>query len=67
MDGKREKIATSLLLQVFWKEDASVVENADLPGRSSMSALTYISLADVLKKFIALRPFVISGGGNNHW
>jgi hypothetical protein len=47
MDGKREKIATSLLLQVFWKEDASVVENADLLGRSSMSALTYISLADV--------------------
>jgi hypothetical protein len=47
MNGKREKIATSLLLQVFWNEDAFVVENAVLPDCSSLSALTYSSLADV--------------------
>jgi hypothetical protein len=37
----------SLLLQVFWNKDAPVVENAVLPGYSSLSALTYNSLADV--------------------
>jgi hypothetical protein len=39
----------SLLLQVFWKDDVSVVENIVFPGCSSLSALTYNSLADVQK------------------
>jgi hypothetical protein len=47
MTGQREKIATSLLLQIFWNEDASVVKNAVFPGCSNLSALTYNSLADV--------------------
>jgi hypothetical protein len=36
------------------------------PGCSSLSALTYISLADV-QKFITLRPLVVSGSVNNRW
>jgi hypothetical protein len=36
-----------LILQDFWNKDASVVENADLPGCSGLSALTYSSSADV--------------------
>jgi hypothetical protein len=47
MNGKREKIATSLILQGFWNEDVSVVKNAVFPGYSSLSALTYSSLADI--------------------
>jgi hypothetical protein len=30
-DGKRKKLATSLLLQVFWNNDASMVENTVFP------------------------------------
>jgi hypothetical protein len=45
MSGKREKIAMSLLLKVFWNEDASVVKTAVFPGCSSLSALTYSSWA----------------------
>jgi hypothetical protein len=56
----------SLLLQVFWYKDASVVGNAVLPGYSSLSALTYSSLAEV-QKFITLRPFVLSEIVNNRW
>jgi hypothetical protein len=37
----------SFLLQVFWNDDVSVVENAVFPGGSSLSAQTYISLAVV--------------------
>jgi hypothetical protein len=47
MTEKREKIAMSLLLQVFWNEDVPVVKNAVFPGCSNLSALTYNSLADV--------------------
>jgi hypothetical protein len=54
----------SLLLQFFWNEDVSVVENAVLTGCSSLSALTYSSLADV-QKFITLKPFVVSGSVTN--
>jgi hypothetical protein len=43
-----------------------MVENAVLPGCSSLSALTYSSLADV-QKFITLRLFVVSGSVNNRW
>jgi hypothetical protein len=43
-----------------------VVENAVLSGYSSLSALTYSSLTEV-KKFITLRPFVVSGSVNNRW
>jgi hypothetical protein len=43
-----------------------MVENAVLPGCSSLSALTYSSLADV-KKFITPRLFVVSGSVNNRW
>jgi hypothetical protein len=61
MTGKREKLATSFLLQVFRKDDASMVKNAVFLGCSSLSALTYSSLADV-QKFITCRPFIVSGG-----
>jgi hypothetical protein len=64
MNGKHKKLATSLLLQVFWNDEASMVENAILPGCSSWTALTYSNLADV-QKFITLRPFIGSGGVNN--
>jgi hypothetical protein len=60
------KLATSFLLQFFWNDDASVVENAILTGCSSLTALTYNSLADV-QRFIALRPFIGLGSLNNHW
>jgi hypothetical protein len=43
-----------------------VVKNAVFSGGFSLSAQTYNSLADV-KKFIALRPFVVSGRVNNRW
>jgi hypothetical protein len=44
----REKLATSFLLKVFWSEDASVVKAVVfLLGCSSLSALTYSSLAGV--------------------
>jgi hypothetical protein len=59
-------IATSLLLHVFWNEDASVVKNVVFPGYSSLSAQTYISWA-AAKKVITLRPFVLSGSVNNCW
>jgi hypothetical protein len=57
------KLATILLLQAFWNDDASVVENAVFQGCSSLSALTYNSLADV-QKFVTLRTFIISGSVN---
>jgi hypothetical protein len=41
-----------------------VVENADLPGCSSLSALTYNSSSDV-QKFITLRLFIVSVRVNN--
>jgi hypothetical protein len=66
MTGNHKKLATNLLLQVFWNDEASVVENAVFPGCSSLSALTYSSSADV-QKFIALRPFIVSGSVNNRW
>jgi hypothetical protein len=56
----------SLLWQVFWNKEASVVKNVVFPGGSSLSALTYNSLAEV-QKFITLRPFVVSGSVNNRW
>jgi hypothetical protein len=57
----------SFLLQVFLNKEASAVKNAVLPGCSSLSALTYNSPADVLKKIITLRPFVVSGSVNSRW
>jgi hypothetical protein len=54
----------SLLLQVFWNDDALVVKNAVVPGGSTLSAQTYNSSSDV-QKFITLRPFVILGRVNN--
>jgi hypothetical protein len=56
----------SLLLIVFWNDDASVVKNAVFPGCSSLTALTYSSLADV-QKIITLRRFIVSGSVNNRW
>jgi hypothetical protein len=47
MNGKNEKIATSLLLQVFWNDEASMIKNEVVLGGSSLSAQTYSSLADV--------------------
>jgi hypothetical protein len=43
-----------------------VVKNAVFSGGFSLSAQTYNNLADV-KKFIALRPFAVSGRVNNRW
>jgi hypothetical protein len=44
-----------------------MVENAVLPGCSSLSALTYSSLAADVQKFITVILFVISGSVNNRW
>jgi hypothetical protein len=60
------KLDTRFLLQAFWKDVMSVVENAVFLGCSSLSALTYSSLADV-QKFITLRPFIISESVNTCW
>jgi hypothetical protein len=43
-----------------------MVENAIFLGCSSLSALTYSSLADV-KKSITLVPFIVSRIVNNCW
>jgi hypothetical protein len=43
-----------------------VVKNAVFPGCSSLSALTYNSLADV-QKLVTLRPFIVSGSVNARW
>jgi hypothetical protein len=56
----------SFLLHVFWKDDGSMVENELFPGCSSLSALTYSSLADV-QKFITHRLFVVSGSVSTRW
>jgi hypothetical protein len=47
MTGKFRKFTTSLVLQVFWDDNASVVKNAVVPGGSSLSAQTYKNLANV--------------------
>jgi hypothetical protein len=36
MTRKRKKLDMSLILHVFWNNDASVVENAVFPGCSSL-------------------------------
>jgi hypothetical protein len=56
----------SFMLQVCWKNDALVVKNVVFLGCSSLSALTYSSLADV-QKFITLRTFIVVGSVNAHW
>jgi hypothetical protein len=66
MNGKWRMLTTSLVLQVFWDDNASMVKNAVFPGGSSLSAQTYSSLADV-QKFITLRSFIVSGCVNNRW
>jgi hypothetical protein len=66
MTGKRKKLAMSLLLQDFWNDSVSMVEHAVFLGYSSLTALTYNSLADV-QKFITLRLFIRSGSLNNRW
>jgi hypothetical protein len=66
MTRKHQKLDMSFLLQVFWNDDASVVKNAVFPGCSSLSALTYSSLADV-QKSITLRPLIVSGSASTRW
>jgi hypothetical protein len=66
MTGKGKKLATSLLMQAFWNDEVSMVENAVFSGCSSLSALTYSSLTDV-QKFITLRKFIVSVSVNNRW
>jgi hypothetical protein len=66
MTGKSKKLATSFLLQVFWNGDVPVVENAVFPDCSSLSALTYSSLADV-QKFITRTPFIVLGSVIIRW
>jgi hypothetical protein len=56
----------NFMLQVFWNKEASVVKNVVFTGCSSLSALTYNSLAEV-QKFITLTLFVILGRVNNRW
>jgi hypothetical protein len=53
-------------VQVFWDDNASVVEKAVFPCGSSLLAQTYNSLTDV-QKLITLRPFIISRRANNRW
>jgi hypothetical protein len=43
MDGKFRKFTTSLVLQVFRDDNASVVKNEVFPDGSSLSAQTYSS------------------------
>jgi hypothetical protein len=66
MTGKREKLSTRLLLQVFWNDDVCVVKNTVVPGCFSLIALTYSSLADI-QKFITPRTFIGSGSLTNRW
>jgi hypothetical protein len=66
MTGKGKKLATSLLMQAFWNDEVSMVENAVFSSCSSLSALTYSSLTDV-QKFITLRTFIVSVSVNNRW
>jgi hypothetical protein len=56
----------SFLLQVFWNGDVYVIEHAVFPVCSSLTALTYSSLADV-QNVITLRPFMRPGSLNNRW
>jgi hypothetical protein len=49
MNRKLKKLTTSLELQIFWDDNASVVKNTVFLGGSSLSAQTYRSLADVQK------------------
>jgi hypothetical protein len=65
MNGKLRKLNTSLALQVFWDDNASVVKNVVFPGGSSLSAQTYSSLADV-QKYITAKPLTVSGCASNH-
>jgi hypothetical protein len=58
MTRKFRKLTMSLVFQVFWDDNASVVKNAVFPGCSSLSAQTYSSLADV-QKFITLKSFIV--------
>jgi hypothetical protein len=66
MTEKLRKLTTSLVLQVFWDDIASVVKNIVFPGGSSLSAQTYNSLADI-QKYITPKPLTVSGHASNHW
>jgi hypothetical protein len=66
MTGKREKITTCLLLQVFWNKETSMGKNAVFPDCFRLSALTYSRMAEV-QKFITLSPLSVSGSVNNCW
>jgi hypothetical protein len=66
MDGMLRKLTTSLVLQVFWDDEASVVKNTVVPGGSSLLAQTYSSSSDV-QKFITPKLFIVLGHENNHW
>jgi hypothetical protein len=63
---KLRKLATSLVLWVFWDDNVSVVQKAVFPRGSSLSAQTYGSSTDV-QKFITLRLFIVSRCTNNRW
>jgi hypothetical protein len=66
MTVKRKKLDMSLLLQVFWNDDVSILEHAVFSGCSSLTALTCSNLIDI-QKFITLRSFIISVTVNNRW
>jgi hypothetical protein len=56
----------SLVLEVSWDDNASIVKDAVILGGSGLLAQTYNSLADV-QKLITLRLFVVSVHVNNRW
>jgi hypothetical protein len=66
MTEKLRKLTTSLVLQVFWDDSASVVKNTVFLSGSSLSAHTYNSLADV-QKCITPKPLTVPGRASNHW
>jgi hypothetical protein len=65
MNGKLVKLTMSLILHVFW-DDNALVKNAVFPGGYSLSTQTYSSLSAV-QEFIIPKPFIISRHANNRW
>jgi hypothetical protein len=66
MNGKLRKLTTSLILQVLWDDNASVVKNVVFPGGYILSAQTYSSLSAV-QEFITPKQFIVSRHADNRW
>jgi hypothetical protein len=66
MTEKWIKLATSLVLQVFWDDNASVVKNVVFLGGSvCQHRLTAAEL--MFKNSLTPKPFTLSGRVNNCW